>query len=129
MRIGQLAETAGVGVETVRYYQREGLLRIPDKPAGGVRSYSRSDLNRLRFILRAKTLGFALKDIARLLDLSDADCADVQQLAAEKLEQVRGKMAQLRSMEAALEGTLAQCRERGSARKCPIIESLNEPAS
>lgn len=126
MKIGELARAANMGVETVRYYQRQGLLRVPDRPLGGTRTYTESDMQRLHFIQRAKALGFSLKDVARLLELTEADCENVQAMASEKLAQVRSKLAQLRSMETALDGTLAKCRERGSDRECPIIESLNE---
>lgn len=128
MRIGQLARAAGVGVETVRYYQRQALLRTPEKPYGGTRSYDESDLGRLRFILRAKDLGFSLKDIGRLLALSQRDCDDVQAIAHEKLAMVRAKLESLRRMEQALVGTLEKCQSRSPHSGCPIIETLSDPS-
>lgn len=124
MRIGELAAQGGVGVETVRYYQRIGLLRTPDKPYGGTRRYTEHDLARLRFIRRAQELGFSLGDIASLLRLSSADCEDVQALASRKLELVHGKLADLRRIEAALAETLGRCRSRRPSAPCPIIQTL-----
>lgn len=126
MRIGQLAKAGGVGVETIRYYQRIGLLLRPEKSYAGTRQYDASDLSRLRFIRRAQTLGFALEDIRALLALSRQNCSDVQQLASRKLALVRGKLADLKRMEAALASTLARCRSRRRHAPCPIIETLAE---
>ena len=89
MRIGELARSVNVNVETIRYYQRIKLLELPEKPYGGRRSYSDQDLQRLRFIRRAQKPGFSLKDIRELLDLSSSDCERVEKLAAEKLSEVK----------------------------------------
>jgi MerR family mercuric resistance operon transcriptional regulator len=99
MRIGELARSVDVNVETIRYYQRIGLLELPEKPYGGVRSYNDKDLQRLRFIRRAQLLGFSLEDIRELLALSSADCERVEKLAAEKLNQVNTKLRQLRRIQ------------------------------
>jgi len=124
MRIGQLATSVGVNVETIRYYQRIGLLQLPQKPYGGVRSYNEDDLRRLHFIRRAQHLGFSLDDIRTLLRLSSSDCQQVQKLAAEKLKLVRGKLTQLRKIESALSETIQQCARREAPEPCPIIETL-----
>ncbi|MBV8100542.1 MAG: MerR family transcriptional regulator [Verrucomicrobia bacterium] len=126
MRIGQLATSVGVNVETIRYYQRIGLLQLPQKPYGGVRSYNEDDLRRLHFIRRAQHLGFSLDDIRTLLQLSGSDCQQVQKLAAEKLKLVRGKLTQLRKIESALSKTIQQCARREAPEPCPIIETLAE---
>ena len=126
MRIGELARSVDVKVETIRYYQRIGLLELPEKPYGGMRSYSDQDLQRLRFIRRAQKLGFSLKDIRELLDLSSSDCERVEKLAAEKLSEVKAKLRQLRSIESILAKTVEQCARRKSNQPCPIIETLNE---
>ncbi|MGH8529508.1 MAG: MerR family transcriptional regulator [Nevskiales bacterium] len=126
MRIGQLAKTACVGVETIRYYQRIGLFPNPPKPYGGTRHYDAAGLVRLRFIRRAQGLGFSLEEIRALLELSREDCADVQRLATRKLDLVRGKIKDLKRMETALKGTLARCRTRRRHAPCPIIETLAE---
>jgi len=87
MRIGELARTVDVNVETIRYYQRIGLVELPEKPYGSMRSYSDQDLQRLRFIRRAQQLGFSLEDIRQLLELSSSDCERVEELAAQKLSE------------------------------------------
>jgi MerR family mercuric resistance operon transcriptional regulator len=126
MRIGQLATSVGVNVETIRYYQRIGLIQLPEKPYGGVRSYNKDDLRRLHFIRRAQHLGFSLDDIRTLLQLSSSDCQQVQKLATEKLKLVRGKLTQLRKIESALSRTIQQCAHREAPEPCPIIETLAE---
>jgi MerR family mercuric resistance operon transcriptional regulator len=129
MRIGELARSVDVSVETIRYYQRIGLLELPQKPYGGTRSYSTEDLQRLRFIRRAQQLGFSLDDIQALLELSSSECEQVQKLAAEKLDIVQEKLSQLRRIESVLVKTLEQCARRKGNQPCPIIESLSESDS
>ena len=126
MRIGELARSVDISVETIRYYQRIGLLEVPQKPYGGTRSYGTEDLQRLRFIRRAQQLGFSLHDICALLELSSSDCEQVQKLAAEKLNLVQEKLGQLRRIESVLAETLTQCAKRKGNQPCPIIESLTE---
>lgn len=126
MRIGQLARSIGVNVETIRYYQRIGLIDLPAKPYGGYRSYNDQDLRRLRFIRRAQHLGFSLADIRALLELSSSDCQQVQKLALENLDSVKGKLRQLRRIQAALTKTIELCAKRKEPEVCPIIESLAE---
>jgi MerR family transcriptional regulator, mercuric resistance operon regulatory protein len=116
-------------VETIRYYQRIGLLGLPPKPYGGTRSYHTEDLQRLRFIRRAQQLGFSLDDIRALLELSSSDCEQVQKLAAEKLNLVQEKLGQLRRIESVLAETLAQCGRREGNQPCPVIESLTDSDS
>lgn len=124
MRIGDLARAAGVGVETVRYYQRRQLVRVPLKPAGATRRYSETDLVRLQFIRRAQALGLSLSEIRALLRQSRADCDDAQAVARTKLAVVRDKLADLQRLAAALEAVLAQCAGRGPYDGCPIIATL-----
>jgi MerR family mercuric resistance operon transcriptional regulator len=124
MRIGELARSVDVNVETIRYYQRIGLLELPQKPFGGMRSYSEEDLQRLRFIRRAQQLGFSLEDIGELLELSSFDCERVEKLATEKLNQVRARLRQLRKIESILSKTVDQCARRKGNQPCPIIETL-----
>jgi MerR family mercuric resistance operon transcriptional regulator len=126
MRIGELARSVDVNVETIRYYQRIGLLELPEKPYGGVRSYNDKDLQRLRFIRRAQQLGFSLENIRELLELSRSDCGRVEKLAAEKLSQVKAKLRQLRRIESILAKTVEQCAKRQGNQPCPIIETLTE---
>jgi Hg(II)-responsive transcriptional regulator len=124
MRIGQLARSVGVNIETIRYYQRIGLIDLPAKPYGGYRAYNDQDLQRLRFIRGAQRLGFSLEDIRALLELSSSDCQQVQKLALEKLDLVKGKLRQLRKIESALTKTVQQCTQRRASEGCPIIETL-----
>jgi MerR family mercuric resistance operon transcriptional regulator len=112
MRIGELARTIDVNVETIRYYQRIGLLELPEKPYGGMRSYNDEDLQRLRFIRRAQQLGFSLDDIRELLELSSSDCERVEKLAVGKLSLVKAKLRQLRRIESVLAKTVEQCARR-----------------
>jgi MerR family mercuric resistance operon transcriptional regulator len=124
MRIGQLARSVGVNIETIRYYQRIGLIDLPAKPYAGYRSYNERDLQRLRFIRGAQRLGFSLEDIRALLELSSSDCQQVQKLALEKLDLVKGKLRQLRKIESALTKTIQECTQRRDPEGCPIIETL-----
>ncbi len=124
MRIGELAENAGVSVETVRYYQRQGLVGTPERPFGGHRHYTVSHLNRLRFIKRAQALGFSLADISSLLSLSASECAEVKNVANLKLQLVREKLTALAKIESVLVDAIADCEKREPYEGCPIIGSL-----
>ncbi len=126
MRIGELAKSGDVNVETIRYYQRIGLLGLPQKPYGGTRSYSSDDLRRLRFIRRAQQIGFSLEDVRALFELSSSDCKQVGKLAAEKLTLVHAKLTQLRRIESVLAKTVEQCARRKGNQPCPIIETLSQ---
>jgi len=125
LTIGQLAKAAEVNVETIRYYQRIGLMRTPTKPLGEIRRYHHNDLSRLRFIRRAKELGFSLKDIHLLLQLDEQSCDEVRSIAKQKLADVRERMLGLESMAKALEAMIRQC-ESSDQKACPIIDSLCE---
>ncbi|MGQ0655947.1 MAG: Hg(II)-responsive transcriptional regulator [Betaproteobacteria bacterium] len=126
MTIGALAEAAGVHVETVRYYQRRGLLHEPRRQAGSVRRYDADAVKRLRFVRRAQELGFTLEEIKNLVRLGETpNCRGARELAAQKLALVSGRLADLRRMHAALEALLAQC-DAGRKRTCPIIDSLSD---
>lgn len=124
LTIGQLARLAGVNVETIRYYQRIGLIIEPPKPTQGYRIYSRRTLDRVRFIKRAQELGFTLKEIDMLLSLSEAPCGDVQAVAERKHEDILVKIADLRRLASVLKDLLAQCRTNPDETNCPIIETL-----
>jgi len=128
MTIGTLARAAGVQVETVRYYQRRGLMRTPPKPAGAIRRYNGDDLARLRFIRRAKILGFSLRDISALLQLDEQSCDEVRRIAEQKLAEVRERMRGLESMAKTLETMIHQC-ESSDQPVCPIIDSLTHSQS
>lgn len=127
LTIGSLAEASGVGVETVRFYQRSGLLAEPTRPESGFRTYSQSDVQRIRFIKRAQTLGFNLENIAELLKLDGPQACDVtHDLAVEKLHLVEEKIAALRLIQAALQQMVRQCELKHKQGTCPIIQSLTE---
>jgi MerR family mercuric resistance operon transcriptional regulator len=126
VQIGALSERTGVNIETIRYYERIGLLAAPRRSPGGYRRYSIEDVRRLRFVRRSRELGFALEDIRALLDLSDSRrpaCREVRDLAAEHLKAVRGKIEDLRRMERVLAEMVARC-GRGVAPQCPLIDTL-----
>jgi MerR family mercuric resistance operon transcriptional regulator len=125
LTIGALARAAGVHVETVRYYQRRGLVAQPKRQTGSVRRYGNEAVKRLRFIRRAQELGFTLEEIKVLVRLGETpNCRDAKSLAARKLEIVESRLEDLRRMESALRTLVAQC-ERGRERSCPIIDSLS----
>ena len=129
MTIGKLAKMAGVNLETVRYYQRLGLLDEPVKPSDGYRRYTAQQAKRLQFIRRAQALGFTLSDIGGLLKLDNAClCADTRELAARKLALIEQRTADLVVMREMLTGLIRQCDARGdSGKTCPIIEVLEAP--
>ena len=130
LTIGRVARAAGVNVETVRYYQRCGLVTEPPRPPGGVRRYSSETVARLQFIKRAQELGFALAEIRRLLALGDPQtCGKARALAAEKLALVRGRLADLERMGSALQALIERCDAARGKVSCPIIESLARPAA
>lgn len=125
LSIGQLAAAGAVNVETVRFYQRRGLLGTPDKSYGSMRRYSTQDLVRLRFIKSAQRLGFSLDQVADLLRLQDGThCDDARRLAEAKLADVRDKLADLQRIESALGTLVARCASHGGSIACPLIESL-----
>lgn len=127
MTIGALAREAGVGVETIRYYQRRGLMHEPERPYGGIRRYLDADLRRLRFIRHARDLGFSLDEAAELLELDDGvECARAQVIAGGKIEQIRQRLQQLAQIQDTLQALLERCRSSGTAR-CPMIEALESP--
>lgn len=129
MTIGGLASTAGVGIETIRFYQRKGLVAEPAKPLGGIRRYEATDVRRVRFIKSAQGLGFSLDEIDGLLKLEDgAHCDEARTLAEHKLADVRRKLADLVRIESVLAALVAQCCTATGEVKCPLIASLQEAA-
>ena len=127
--IGSLAETAGVNVETIRFYQRKGLMPEPEKPYGSIRRYGAADLARVRFIKSAQRLGFSLEEVGELLKLEDgARCSEARQLAEQKLVDVRQKLSDLQRIESVLAGLVARCSAVRGRVNCPLIASLQEVA-
>lgn len=125
--VGKLAKTAAVNIETIRYYQRIGLLPVPKRDYGSIRRYSENDLKRVRFIKRAQALGFSLDEVALLLGLSDGKhCVETKTLAERKLIMVREKMTDLAAIQKALQGLVTQCSKGSRGCGCPIIDALAE---
>ena len=124
--ISRLAASAGVHIETVRYYQRRGLLHAPERPAGGVRRYGESDVNRLQFIRRAQVMGFSLDEIADLLKLTgERSCEQTRQLTEHKLADVRLRLEELRQLEIDLEQMVARCSQIPVGACCPTLDLLD----
>jgi MerR family mercuric resistance operon transcriptional regulator len=127
LTIGALANAAGVNVETIRFYQRKGLLTEPDRPRGGTRRYGGAHLARLRFIKAAQRLGFTLLDVAELLKLEDGtNCSEARRLAEDRLRDVRARLANLQCIESALCQLVARCCAARGSIKCPLIASLQQ---
>jgi Hg(II)-responsive transcriptional regulator len=129
MTIGQVARQAGVGVETVRFYEREGLLEEPPRRASGYRQYSEQVIKRIRFIKRAQQLGFSLKEIAELLMLrvdAHTSCEEVKQHTEAKIAQIEQKLLELQSMRQALLQVAALCTGQGPASACPMLDALDQ---
>jgi MerR family mercuric resistance operon transcriptional regulator len=122
MTIGGLARTAGVNVETIRFYQRRGLLHQPKLPSGSVRRYGEDAVQRLRFIKKAQDIGFSLSEVAQLLRLQRG-CRGAHDLAASKLADVERRMADLKRVRATLVDLIGRCEQERSAA-CPIIDAL-----
>jgi MerR family mercuric resistance operon transcriptional regulator len=127
MTISQVARLAGVGVETVRFYEREGLLDQPARPGNGYRDYPKEAVKRIQFIRRAKELGFSLKEISELLTLSGepmSSCAEVKRQAEAKIDEIEGKIADLLRMKRALGQIAERCSGDGPRERCPILDTL-----
>lgn len=129
LSIGQIAKVAGVGVETIRYYEREGLIEEPPRSESGYRQYSPEDAVRIKFIRHAKELGFSLKEIKELLSLranSAASCADVRERATAKISEIEAKMQSLAKMKEILLRLTETCDGMGPTSRCPILEALGQ---
>ena len=129
LTIGKVARLAGVGVETIRFYEREGLIEEPPRWPSGYRRYPEETVARIRFIRRAKELGFSLKEIKELLELRldpEATCGDIRRRAYKKISDIEKRIAMLQKMKAALETLTAACRGGGPINECPILEALED---
>ncbi len=124
LTIGKLARAAGIGVETVRYYQRRGLLEEPVKPVGHHRTYSEQDLTRLGFINHAKAAGFTLREIETLLSLGNDHCSVTKTLAREKLQKIKGQIADLKKIQLQLEALIKACGKKNDGEACGLFKSL-----
>jgi MerR family mercuric resistance operon transcriptional regulator len=129
LSIGQLSKEASVNIETVRYYERRGLLPEPKRRESGYREYSQDDVFRIKFIKRAQELGFTLKEISELLELrvdSTTTCGEVKKQAEAKIADIEEKIGALKKMKAALGKLASSCNENAPLDGCPILEYLNE---
>lgn len=124
LTIGRLAKAAGVGVETVRYYQQRGLLSVPPR-RGAFRYYPQQAVGRIRFIKRAQELGFSLDEISQLLQLEDGvERSAIRAIARQRLEQIENKLADLTRMQAVLNQLVQDCERCAGEVPCPIIDSI-----
>jgi MerR family mercuric resistance operon transcriptional regulator len=127
LTIGMLAEAAGVNVETIRFYQRKGLLQEPERPLGGIRRYGDAHRARVSFIKSAQRLGFSLDEIGDLLKLEDGShCTEAREQAERKLADVRAKLTDLRRIETVLEELVQRCSAARGQVRCPMIQALQE---
>lgn len=127
MTIGRLAKQAGVNIDTVRYYERNGLLPQASRRTSGYREYRQTDLDRLRFIGRAKGLGFSLAEINELLSLSAGrNVAGVKRRAEERLAQVEHKINELKRVRQGLKALIDACPGYGALESCPIVAALSK---
>ncbi len=124
MTIGTLARAAGVNLETIRYYQRRGLIATPRKPPGGVRRYPHTALAQLRFVKRAQQLGFSLNEIGDLLALGEQSCGATRRIAERRVADIEARLKDLQTMRRLLTRLIREC-AAGRSTACPIVQSLN----
>ena len=127
LKRGNLAKMAAVNIETIRYYEKQGILPEPDRSPSGYRQYNEETVNRIRFVKRAQKLGFSLSEIKQLLKLSEGeitDCDEVKDIALKKLEAIREKIINLQKLDSILSNLATQCDRQQSIKGCPIIEAL-----
>ncbi len=129
LSIGQVAKQAGVSVETLRFYEKQGLLLKPQRSAAGYRCYESGVVRRVRFIQHAKELGFALREVADLLNLRQTrktSCAQVRSVALAKVTDIDQKLKDLQRMRMALEKLASRCELEGTLGECPILDALED---
>ncbi len=122
--IGIAAKKAGVNIETIRYYQRIGLIKEPEKPLSGFRIYPDSAIDRIHFIQRAQMLGFSLAEIKHLLTLEDGGCDQTRDLAEQKLALINQKIEDLQTIASVLTKHICACKTNTNKQSCPLITSL-----
>jgi Hg(II)-responsive transcriptional regulator len=131
MRSGQVARRAGVNVETLRYYERRGLLPAPPREGSGYRAYDPDAVRIVRFVKRAQELGFSLDEVEALLGLAAGGpdgCEAVQRLTEERITELDRRIADLQAMRGSLERLLATCQRPRTQRVCPLIRSIEAEA-
>jgi len=128
MNIGNVAKRTGVSVETIRFYERKGLVEAPPRKDSGYRQFADSDIKRLLFIQQAKTLGFSLMEIKELLSIKDdpeTSSREVKSMALKKLDSIEEKIKMLQRMKLTLKSLVDSCPGEGPKRHCPILEALD----
>lgn len=128
LNIGEVASQTGITVETVRFYEKKNLIDAPLRSESGYRQYPQETVKRIQFILRAKEVGFTLKDIGELLELRQVpgtSCTDIKVRASHKIEEVDHKIEELRRIRDALARMVMKCSGKGSLSECPILEELD----
>lgn len=131
LTIGRVAERAGVPIETIRYYERRGLMPDPPRTDAGYRLYDGESVTRLRFIKEAQALGFTLEEIGDLLALrvdGETSCEDVRRRAERKVAEIEAKLSSLQAMRAALHEMIASCEQGGPAGDCPFLDTIERQA-
>lgn len=129
-KIGELAKRSDVGIETIRYYERQGLLAEPDRRPSGYRQYDESIVSRLQFIRRAKELGFTLSEIKELIGLwfdVNTKCVHVRQRAERKVNDIEDKIRSLQRMKRSLQKIVSECQNHDAVKACPLWLGLDEP--
>ena len=129
LKTGELAVKAGVSKETIRFYEKKGLMTVPARTDGGYRQYSQKDVERLIFIRNAKELGFSLSEIKELLAIADGNiykCRDVRRIAERKLDHISHQLKHLKRLKTTLVNLVAECQRVETIQHCPIIETLSK---
>ena len=121
--IGKISKELEISVETIRFYERKGLINQPPKPESGYRLYDKALVNQLKFILKAKAIGFTLKEIESLMSLS-GNCADIESMGLQKLQLIRDKIDDLQRLEKVIQDMTDSCKANQDPKTCPIINSL-----
>jgi len=132
LRIGELAKRSGLGIETIRFYERKGLLDEPERRPSGYRQYDESVVARLQFIRRTKSLGFTLGEIEELLGLwfnPNTGCHHVRKKAAQKIGEIEERIRSLSGMKRSLKKLLTKCEQRGTLEDCPLLDGLEKSAA
>jgi Hg(II)-responsive transcriptional regulator len=129
LTIGQLAKATGVGIETIRFYERRGILPMPPRQRSGYRQFAPDAVARVQFIRRAQSVGFTLREIEQLLalrDKPDATRQDVREQVQQKIADVDARLRELQQIRGELMGLLSTCHDSGSVDECPILEALSD---
>lgn len=131
MKIGEIAKRSGIGIETIRYYEREGLLQEPERRPSGYRQYDESIIERLEYIMRAKELGFTLAEVRELLELSfstHSHCDHIRQRADAKITDIEAKIRRLQQMKRSLGKIVQRCQAENSPETCPLVHKTTKRA-